>query len=73
MTGVSWLFMIVDGFFDASPFTYLATVVNGAQGVFIFISYACQKRVFQLMKELRGINSKNSYTLDGNHTTKTQL
>lgn len=50
LTGVSWLFMIVDGFFNVSPFTFLATIISGSLGVFIFVSYVCHKKVFKLIK-----------------------
>lgn len=50
LTGVSWLLMIVDGFFNVSPFTFLATIISGSLGVFIFISFVCHKKVFKLIK-----------------------
>ncbi|XP_019918392.3 uncharacterized protein [Magallana gigas] len=77
LTGVSWLFMIVDGFFDVSPFTFLATIVNGAQGVIIFVSYICNKRVFKLLKDkhdqLQSTRSQNIHSSTANHTTTTQM
>ncbi|XP_056017566.1 uncharacterized protein LOC125668152 [Ostrea edulis] len=50
LTGISWILMIVDGFFEVSPFTYLATIINGSQGIFLFISYVCNKKVFIMLK-----------------------
>lgn len=77
MTGVSWLFMIVDGFFNVSPFTFLATIVNGAQGVIIFVSFICNKRVFKLLKDKRYQlhirSSQNVNSTTANHTTTTQM
>ncbi|XP_048759211.2 G-protein coupled receptor Mth-like [Ostrea edulis] len=51
LTGISWILMIVDGFFEISPFTFLATVVNGSQGLFLFISYICNKKVRCALKK----------------------
>lgn len=50
LTGISWLFMVIDGFFEISPFTFLATIVNGSQGMFLFISYVCNKKVLSMLK-----------------------
>lgn len=51
LTGISWLFMVVDGFFEISLFTFLVTFLNGSQGVFLFFSYICNKKVWILLKK----------------------
>jgi hypothetical protein len=51
LTGISWILMIVDGFFEISPFTFLATVVNGSQGLFLFISFVCNKKAMCALKK----------------------
>jgi hypothetical protein len=59
LKGISWIFMIFDGFFEVSPYTIMATIINGSEGVFLFISYACNKKVFVMLKS-RFYNSTNS-------------
>ena len=58
LTGVSWVFVIVDGFFEVSPFTFLATIISGSLGIFIFISYVCHKKVFRLLSHRIRSSSK---------------
>ncbi|KAL3882097.1 hypothetical protein ACJMK2_028468 [Sinanodonta woodiana] len=53
ITGVAWPLMIVDASLSLSVFSFFATFVNALQGVFIFISYVCNKRVYELYKQLR--------------------
>ena len=62
LTGVSWVFVIVDGFFEVSPFTFLATMISGSLGIFIFISYVCHKKVFRLLRHrLRSSSKTKTY------------
>lgn len=50
LTGVTWIFQIVDAFVEPSLFSFIATALNGCQGVYIFVSYVCTKRVFKHIK-----------------------
>ncbi|XP_061175569.1 uncharacterized protein LOC133184496 [Saccostrea echinata] len=50
LTGITWLLVILDGFFEISLFSFLATIVNGSQGVFLFISYVCNWKVLGMLK-----------------------
>nr|XP_022318461.1 uncharacterized protein LOC111121458 isoform X2 [Crassostrea virginica] len=54
LTGISWIFMIVDGFFEISLFTFLATVLNGTQGLFLFVSYICNEKIWAMLKKRWG-------------------
>lgn len=55
LTGISWVLLVIDGFFELSPFTFLAIFLNGSQGVFLFIVNVCNKNVISLYKcKLRG-------------------
>ncbi|XP_062600030.1 uncharacterized protein LOC134261621 [Saccostrea cucullata] len=52
LTGTAWVFQIIDGLFPVSPFSYLVTVINGSQGVYIMISFVFTHRVKLMFVEL---------------------
>ncbi|CAL1536663.1 unnamed protein product, partial [Lymnaea stagnalis] len=45
MTGAFWALAIVAELLDADILRYIASVLNGLQGVFLFLSFVCNKRV----------------------------
>jgi hypothetical protein len=63
LTGISWILMIFDGFFEASAYSILATIINGSEGVFLFVSYACSKKVFVMLKSRFYSNSTSSQNI----------
>lgn len=67
LTGVSWILLVVDGFFEISLFTFLATIINGSQGVFLFISYVCNEKVLRALKQkIVGKSEKTNLSFTGN-------
>jgi hypothetical protein len=50
ITGISWIFQIIDAFIPMSAFSKIVSLLNALQGVFIFISYICNKRVLGLYR-----------------------
>ncbi|XP_062611906.1 uncharacterized protein LOC134273720 [Saccostrea cucullata] len=54
LTGLSWLLQIVDTFIEVSILSYFVAILNGLQGFFIFLSYVCNKRVWNLYKKAFG-------------------
>ncbi|KAK3087299.1 hypothetical protein FSP39_004377 [Pinctada imbricata] len=52
LTGMTWTFQIVDAFLMESVLTYISTFLNGCQGLLIFLTYVCNKRVLTLYKQL---------------------
>ncbi|KAL5006687.1 hypothetical protein ScPMuIL_015493 [Solemya velum] len=52
LTGLTWMLQLLDSNLEISAFSFLATFLNGCQGVFIFLSYICNKRVLSLYKVL---------------------
>ncbi|KAL3832442.1 hypothetical protein ACJMK2_024084 [Sinanodonta woodiana] len=48
ITGVAWIFQITDGLLELSVFSFFVTFVNALQGMFIFASYICNRRVLKL-------------------------
>lgn len=52
LTGITWIGQIIDSFLPLSIFTFTVTLVTGLQGLFIFLSYACNKRVFQMCRNM---------------------
>ena len=54
IVGVSWPLQIVDGMLEFSALSFVATGLNGLQGVYIFISYVCNRRVICHYRSLIG-------------------
>ena len=50
LTGITWTIQIVDSFLLMSALSYISTVLNGLQGMYIFLSYVCTKRTLSLFK-----------------------
>ncbi|XP_061175173.1 uncharacterized protein LOC133184227 isoform X2 [Saccostrea echinata] len=69
LTGISWISMVVDGFFDISLFTFLATIINGLQGMFLFLSYVCNKKVFNMLRNRCGNQQESLSTSNRNSTS----
>ncbi|GFO28759.1 latrophilin-1 [Plakobranchus ocellatus] len=54
ITVAFWLVLILAEALDVDVLRFIAIVTNGLQGVFIFLSYVGNKRVFNLYKERFG-------------------
>jgi hypothetical protein len=53
LTGLSWVLQIIDTFLELSAFSYVVAILNGLQGMFIFVSYICNRRVWKMYAKLR--------------------
>ena len=51
LTGLCWTFGFVYSWTDIQAFSYLFIVLNASQGVFIFLSFVCTKRVLMVYKD----------------------
>ncbi|KAK6968061.1 adhesion G protein-coupled receptor E2, partial [Biomphalaria glabrata] len=68
VTGIYWLVTIVAEALDSDVLWFISLLLNGLQGVAIFISYMCNKRVYGLIftktsKTLPSFNSSLPQTL----------
>lgn len=70
LTGLSWVLQIVDMFVELSFFTYIVAVLNGLQGLFIFLSYVCNKRTLKMYANV--FSKKNSQNTSSNISTNTE-
>ena len=52
ITGIAWLLVIIDSFLDISVLSFVVTFINGLQGVYIFVSYVCNRRILNLYLNL---------------------
>jgi hypothetical protein len=52
LTGLSWILQIIDTFLETSVLSYCVAVLNGLQGLFIFISYICNGRVWDMYQQV---------------------
>ena len=48
LTGFCWIFGFVYSWTNVQAFSYLFIVFNASQGVFIFLSFVCSKRVLKM-------------------------
>ena len=61
ITGVSWVFQIIDSFLHTSAFSYFSTTLNCLQGTLVCLAFIANKNVFSLYKNLfLNIISSNS-------------
>ena len=78
LTGVSWPLQIIDGFLPLTAFSFFVVFVNALQGLYIFVSYVCNERVFRLLSHMCAGNkefsaSKISMTMSKPNTQSTRL
>lgn len=73
ITGLAWPLQLVDAVFDLSVFSFVATSVNALQGVFIFFSFVCNRRVCEMLAtQLTGGEPSDS-EVKGTHTRSSKL
>ena len=51
ITGISWILQIIDAFFSLSALSFVATVINLLQGMFIFLAFVGNRRSIGLLRE----------------------
>ncbi|XP_062575289.1 adhesion G-protein coupled receptor G2-like [Saccostrea cucullata] len=64
ITGVFWLLQILDGILPPSYFTYIISVLNTSQGVFIFLGFVCNKRTLFMYKNVFKEKTGSTKTTD---------
>ncbi|CAG5123788.1 unnamed protein product [Candidula unifasciata] len=52
LTGAFWTMAIVSEYTDNDPLRFIAIILNGLQGVFLFLSFVCTKRVTKLFFQI---------------------
>jgi hypothetical protein len=60
LTGLTWILQIVDTFLEMSILSYLVAVLNGLQGLFIFLSYVCNARVLKMWLKVCSLSAVKS-------------
>lgn len=50
ITGVTWLLVVVETLLPVTALSFITTVLNGCQGVYIFVSYVVNRRSFLMVK-----------------------
>ena len=50
LTGFTWIFGFIYSWTDIEVFSYLFIILNATQGVFLFLSFVCNKRVLSMYK-----------------------
>ncbi|KAL3832432.1 hypothetical protein ACJMK2_024075 [Sinanodonta woodiana] len=51
ITGIAWPLQVIDAQMELSAFSFFVTFLNALQGMFIFASYICNRRVWKLYLE----------------------
>ncbi|XP_062595893.1 uncharacterized protein LOC134257267 [Saccostrea cucullata] len=57
LTGLSWIFQVVDSFLSLSFLSYVVAILNGLQGLFLFLSLVCNGRVLRLCCKQKAFDS----------------
>nr|XP_034338861.1 probable G-protein coupled receptor Mth-like 3 [Crassostrea gigas] len=69
LTGIVWIFQIVDGVLNISAFSFVATLLTSSQGTIIFLSFASSSRILKYLRSKRENKGKNEIT-DSKQTTR---
>ncbi|XP_011675990.2 adhesion G-protein coupled receptor D1-like [Strongylocentrotus purpuratus] len=51
LLGFTWIFGFIAAFVDVEALWYIFIILNSLQGVYIFIAFICNKRVFKLWRD----------------------
>ena len=51
LTGFTWIFGFIYSWTDIEVFSYLFIILNATQGVFLFLSFVCNKRVLSMYRK----------------------
>lgn len=72
ITGAFWLIQIFAEGLNIDVLRFIAIITNGLQGVFIFISYMCNKRVYNLyVQRFREKNATSASSISDSHRNET--
>ncbi|BFZ01119.1 hypothetical protein BsWGS_04158 [Bradybaena similaris] len=69
MTGIFWILSVISEATDNNPLRFIAIGLNGLQGVFIFLSYICNRRVLRLYQKLLGLEKYATTTSTPDRST----
>ncbi|XP_062600566.1 uncharacterized protein LOC134262193 [Saccostrea cucullata] len=73
ITGLTWVLQIVDMFLTVSFLSYIVAILNGLQGLFIFISYVCNIRVCKMWISIfRTLSSTSSNSNSILHSVRSE-
>ncbi|CAG5130257.1 unnamed protein product [Candidula unifasciata] len=69
MTGIFWVLSVISEATDNDPLRFISIGLNGLQGVFIFLSYICNRRVLKLYLKLLGLETNFPTTSTSDRST----
>ena len=72
ITGVSWVFQIIDSFLAISAFSYFSTTLNSLQGALVCLAFIANKKVSSLYRN-SFLNIKSSHSNEALSRKKTIL
>ena len=70
LTGLTWVFGLIDSVVDLSPFAYISIILNASQGLFLFLAFICNRRVLGLLKKHFNLSNGPTVTLNNSCTPK---
>lgn len=50
LTGIVWVFQILDGILNVSVFSFVVIILTSSQGTLIFLSFACSSRILNYFR-----------------------
>ena len=57
LTGIIWIFQMIDAMLQLSVFSFVATILTSSQGFIIFLSFASSSRILSYFRALRNTDS----------------
>lgn len=72
-TGCSWILLLVNFFVNEMHIYTLIAGLNRLQGLYIFIAYICNRRIYRLYKSKLGITDRHSHPSSKTTTTMLSL
>ena len=64
ITGATWIFGFLHSFTQVVALEYIHTILNATQGMFLFVSFVCNRRVLCMyIKKLSGVQATFSEAL----------
>ena len=71
LTGITWLLVVLETLLPVTALSFLTTILNGCQGVYIFISYVLNRRSLGMVKtQFATISMRLSSTSDSRTSRK---
>jgi G protein-coupled receptor Mth (Methuselah protein) len=67
LTGATWIVVFIDSVYALSALSFIATFLVGCQGMFIFVSYVCNRRVYTMYSKRLATCCRKQYVMSSSN------